>query len=803
MGNPGNRRTHENRPPGDRKPKWRGSISGCLLAFPGCLLLSAAEVDESKLPAPGTAQIDFARDIKPILALSCLRCHGPEKPKSQFRLDNREAALKGGNEGVDILPGNSAKSPLIHYVARLVPDLEMPPEGKGEPLTAAEVGLLRAWIDQGVAWESEAPTNYYDFFMAPTYGWTFVDGDKQKFREHYWQRDGANGGLERFEVFGQSGPDTKISVAGHALMDDYKVVLSVDRNELGFIHTGGEQYRKYYDDTGGFVPSAAAPVAPSLGRDLHLDLGRAWIDFGLTLPHWPRMVLGYEYDYKYGTEAITSWGAAGPTTDLRNFAPATKDIDEQVHVIKFDLDAEIKGITIEERFRGEFYDRSTERTNFASRQMLMERVSEGNSYFQGANTIRLEKKFKDWLFGSAGYLYSRLDADATFTSSLIAGPTGPTTYLSTVPEITLERESHVLNLNGLLGPFSGLTISAGVQSEWSRQHGFGNGNLNPIYYTRPPFNLTVSPAVLGSDYDESSVSENVALRYTKIPLTVLFADARLQQQSIGHSAYDLQPTGNYLENPSFSSQLYDLRAGFTTSPWQRVTLSAHYRRYWNDSDYEDLEDSQPVDGYPGFIRSREILTDEAEGKLVLRPCGWLKSTLSYQYLTTDYRTETQPVAIPPNASPGGGLLAGRYEAQVYSISFTATPKRRLSLTAGFSYQPTKLDTASAGTPAVVPYHGDIYSVNANAAYVLNRSTDVFAGYVFSQADYGQNNFAAGVPVGIQYATHGVQAGMTRRWGKNVSARLQYNFAYYDEPSSGGANNYRAHGIFGTLSFRLP
>ena len=105
-------------------------------------MASGAEVDISKLPPPATNTIDFARDIKPILEENCLRCHGPEKPKSQFRLDNRAAALKGGDEGVDIIPGNSAKSPLIHYVSYLVEDMEMPPVGKGNQLTPAQVSIV-------------------------------------------------------------------------------------------------------------------------------------------------------------------------------------------------------------------------------------------------------------------------------------------------------------------------------------------------------------------------------------------------------------------------------------------------------------------------------------------------------------------------------------------------------------------------------------------------------------------------------------------------------------------------------------
>ena len=48
----------------------------------------------------------------------------------------------------------------------------------------------------------------------------------------------------------------------------------------------------------------------------------------------------------------------------------------------------------------------------------------------------------------------------------------------TVPNITLHRESHVFNVNGLIGPLAGLTLSAGAQSEWTREHGYGSGNLH-------------------------------------------------------------------------------------------------------------------------------------------------------------------------------------------------------------------------------------------------------------------------------------------------------------------------------------
>ena len=779
-----------------------GQTSLCLLAFTCCTRALADGVDVSKLPPPAATNIDFARDIRPILEANCLRCHGPEKPKSRFRLDNREAALKGGEEGVDILPGDSAKSPLIQYVAYLVDDMEMPPVDSGKQLTAEQVSLLRAWIDQGAVWDTATPTNNFDFSFSPIIGGTTVSGDKQKFRELNWQNDGVNGGLEQFNFFQQTTPDTKLLLTGHALLNDYKINLSLDQNDVGFVHSGWEQYRKYFDDDGGYYP-ALVQSSPSLGEDLHLDIGKAWVDFGLTLPDWPRMVLGYEHDYRQGNEATTDWGAVGTTPGAaRNIAPASKSIYESVHVIKFDLDDEIKGVSIEERFRGEFYKLKTGGTNTIF-SLTPQNVDEGDTYFQGANTIHLERKFTDWFFGSAGYLYSKMDADSTFTMN------APTLLqFTTAPQITLEKESHVGNLNGLIGPFNGLEISSGVQAGWIRQHGFGAGIFDQ--QTPPPVTDFLVPFTLGSDYDETSVQENLSLRYSKIPFTGLYAEARLEQQDVGQydqfsAAQDILNKAVFLQHTDFSSRSGDFRFGFDTSPWRSAAFSAHYRRYEDDSHYDSDPLVQPSPtAYPTFIRSRNLITDEVEAKLVLHPSTRLKTTLSYQYHADTYDLNTSPYVLFGSViSPGGQLTAGEDHSHVFSINATLVPVSRLYLSATFSYEISSLVTAADGSPTVAPYRGDIYTALASGTYVFSQNTDLFAGYFFSEANYGRNNFAAGLPLGIQYQRHSVQAGLSRRFKKNISAKLQYRFDYYDEPSSGGANNYSAHSIFGVLTYRFP
>src|SRR5258707_1378579 len=68
-----------------------------------------AQDAEVALPPPARRTVDFSRDIRPILAMNCYSCHGPQKQKSDLRLDRKSAALRGGTEGPVIVPGKSAE----------------------------------------------------------------------------------------------------------------------------------------------------------------------------------------------------------------------------------------------------------------------------------------------------------------------------------------------------------------------------------------------------------------------------------------------------------------------------------------------------------------------------------------------------------------------------------------------------------------------------------------------------------------------------------------------------------------------
>jgi hypothetical protein len=153
-----------------------------LTLLTGAATRAAADPDLSKLPPPSDKKgLTYQKDIRPLFAASCLRCHGEQRPKGGLRLDNLAAALKGGKDGAVITPGKSQESKLVIAASQIDDESAMPPKrgpgggggggapggggrrpggaggpgGPGgggnapKPLTPEQVGLIRAWIDQG------------------------------------------------------------------------------------------------------------------------------------------------------------------------------------------------------------------------------------------------------------------------------------------------------------------------------------------------------------------------------------------------------------------------------------------------------------------------------------------------------------------------------------------------------------------------------------------------------------------------------------------------------------------------------
>lgn len=108
--------------------------------------------------APAAAAVGFEKEILPILEKKCVECHKAPyekdgktvKPKAGLRLDAAWAIQKGSENGAVLVAGKSGESAIFERVTLPPEDDDfMPPKDKADPLSPAEVDLLKAWIDEG------------------------------------------------------------------------------------------------------------------------------------------------------------------------------------------------------------------------------------------------------------------------------------------------------------------------------------------------------------------------------------------------------------------------------------------------------------------------------------------------------------------------------------------------------------------------------------------------------------------------------------------------------------------------------
>jgi Planctomycete cytochrome C len=781
------------------------TLHAARFAFYDLLLISvfcfSAAATETNAISGGTVLFD--RDVRPIFEQTCFRCHGPEKPRSDFRLDLRAAALKGGDDNTnDIVPGHSGQSQLIRYVAGLDPDIQMPPPDAGKSLTPEQVARLRAWIDEGAPWGTNAaPATALFFTFTPMLRWIDVQGDRRKFRELEGVPEGFGGGAEI--VFSrQLDAGAKLTVESRARLPerDLKFAFKLEKDSAGFVDGGFETWRKYYDDIGGYYPGFS-PSTFSLNRDLHQDIGRAWVDFGLTPPRAPQLVAGYEYQFRQGDESTLAWGTVSRNGSSKKIYPDVEGVNEHTHILKLDLTDDWRGWNLEDRVRVEFYRLGESRADVLSfssgpNPNMVERVNQQVHYTQGADTFRVEKQLTGWWRVSAGSLYSRFGGTTWFSQNAVNGVGAPVSGQSWRTEgVTLERDSRVASLASLFLPLKGLSLSAAGQAGWTREKGFGNVDLD---FGSPGVPGYASfPGAVNANQHQTEFSENFDAQFNRLPRTVLFAGARLQQESVGQSEMADNALDPVEQHTDALNHLYDTRAGFTSSPWSWLEFGGHYCRRDSSTGYNNSV-LQPGNGYPGFITHRDIAMDEIAGRLALRPVFWLSAQLTYQWNTSDFFTTTLPVtnSVPP------ALLAGRIQSHIAGLNLTVTPARRFYFSGSFTYGFSRTTTADNGDAAVIPYRGDVFTVTSSAGFVLDAKTDLNATYVFSRSAYGQNN-TSGLPLGLDFTRHELLVGLTRRLTKNWSGALRYEFYRYSEPGSGGANDFTAHGVFATLAFKWP
>ena len=126
----------------------------------GCLVVASIGCSDDS--ARTSSEIDFHRDVRPILVARCIGCHGPSQQLGGLRFDDRTFALSGGVSGKRLDQKPAEENELLRRIVSSDPAVRMPKEGGS--LDESSVGLLRRWVEAGTPWpDSEKPSGWYEF----------------------------------------------------------------------------------------------------------------------------------------------------------------------------------------------------------------------------------------------------------------------------------------------------------------------------------------------------------------------------------------------------------------------------------------------------------------------------------------------------------------------------------------------------------------------------------------------------------------------------------------------------------------
>ncbi|HVM60975.1 MAG TPA: hypothetical protein VMV72_08915 [Verrucomicrobiae bacterium] len=657
------------------------------------------------------------------------------------------------------------------------------------------VSLAVGWATLGAVRADDSQTNSpIQVSGTPEVTYAKVSGNKQKFREDVGIKEGWNGGVEEGTLHYNLGKNTTLDGEGRFIIDehDYKFQLQLTKQDVGYVRAGYTEYREYYDNQGGFY-GPFTPQSLHLGRDLRVDNSDIFFEAGLTLPDRPKVTIAYERQSRDGDESLVEWGGVTQGGTTRKIYPSFDDIKEHTDIVRLNVEYDIHKVHLADQFLYEHFSHEDTRNdaslNLDTTSSQTTTVHEDYHHDDFNNTFHADCHVNDKVYWSLGYLHSSLSGNGDM-SVVTPPPLGPFDLAGTASPISVDLDSDVVNLSGMLGPFKGLVFYGGLDGEVTDTHGFSRAVFGP--------GAGATTNVIHSSENTKNLSETLGLRYTKIPYTTLYAEGQWNEERIDLDQDETQDSVSSLGLDSNETSFrQDYRVGFNTAPLPRMTLAARYRHYIDHDDYDYPTDT--VVGYPGFITAQDFTTDEIMTKLTLRPCSRFNVAFTYQLVSTDIRTTTESI---PVLLPGGELQSGDYDANIYSVSATVTPMSRWYLTGYFSLQDTRTASVADGNPAVVAYRGNVYTVMATSGYALDKKTDLTLSYSYSCSDNFNNNSASGLPLGLNFQRHEVQAGVSRKIRPNVVAHLRYGFYSYDESSTGGYNNYIAHLATASCSVRF-
>jgi hypothetical protein len=643
-------------------------------------------------------------------------------------------------------------------------------------------------------------------------GFLRVNGDKGWAEQRQQYSQGVFGGIQDLHYTRAIDKSTTLTLDGHSIFgpEDYGLSLAVRRENLGYVRFQFENFRNFYDSSGGYFAPGNLHFSRS-DEAWELDRGLIVFEAGLGLAKWPTLVFKYTHRYRDGEKDSTIWGPVFTTWQLRGLYPGWYGIDETSDAFELDASYTYKATTFGVGLRYEFGEiDNSYYTIFRPQEPAIRRHltdQQGTSYDMLSVHAWSETWIKKNISFSTGFLFANLDND--FSGSRIYGEDFDVAHtrntLNSFGYFDLnggsQKQEYIANINLMAIPVKNLTVvpSLRIQREDWDAESTGMSTLsefNPEFFRAE------------RDRDFLDVRERIDIRYNGITNWVFYAGPELTQgQGNLREVGGLGPVAGIGTDPvsaeSDDSRFYQKYfAGVRWYPATIVTIDAGGYYKLNHYEWDHKFDSTPneegsFDRYPAFFEMQDFETYDANVRLTFRP--FKRVTLVSRYEYQDSTVTTAPDA----ASEFDRTDSSYITSHIFGQNVSWTPWSRLTLQLGFNYVESQTETpTSEFTQAVLDAKNNYLTLNANAGFVLDDKTDLNLGYFYYVSDNYRGNPEFTLPLGTSSEEHSITAGIVRRISQSVRLNLRYGYAHFNDDSVGGNDSYEAHLVYSSLQYRF-
>ncbi len=665
-------------------------------------------------------------------------------------------------------------------------------------VTAADIKETSSSKTSGLKWSPDGLS-----IAATPLSYAFVRGDKDRYRQMEWRNDGAVWGASEYTLTEGDLEDVYMELKGHDMIrnGDYGNEVLLSKKGLGFLEFNFDQYRKYFDGTGGVLPGFSRYHVIELDRDLYLDIGKIEVEAGLRMEDLPEVTFKYEHEYKKGAKSRLTWASVIEGGWTRKISPSWQELDEEVNAFDLEGKHEIGGyeVEVEQRFEDISTNSRRYEKNYSVNPTLSQKVirvqdQEPDSYYSGTG-LRVGKWFwGDKVHSSGGYHFQYVKT--TEWENLKDYDENMAAYCSSAncenksgafSSAQNDIQDFVWNAEYFPTPHinTGLKLKAGFEQRHAHSDYPGD-------YTAPnPDNIIDRIDSSYTTDQRHSLAQAISFRYTGIPNTSLYTDLSLEQRrswiSEERESFGVQgaPNGNesWQRETIWNPRTEAWTAGVNYSPDYRFTLVPQIRLYQSAQDYDDKRETAGSVARSAFIDKMKYDMAEFTLRTMVRPTEWLQT--GFKYMVQD------------------GVVASRAENELvqksnllndsYTFDTYLYPRSDLSFSSVVTLYNSALRVPTANRSGTFGTgKSDVASWMVGADYIPLKDLTIHQDIYYSWANNYQDLSVVGLPYGAAFNRVGYTIRFDWTRFKNWKLGPLYSFSHYGPNPDYDAGRYTAH-----------